>query len=141
MSYQKDAQILKELMDEHVKIRRSWFQHILLLASTLFGILISLHGNASPNLYARWCFALAIALLGLGILTMSIALYAHIDTLKRIRVLYAEEAQNASREGRATGYVSVNERKVFGICEKTGYICFGFCVILLSLYAVLVTTC
>lgn len=137
MGYQKEAQVLKELMEEHVKIRRLWLQHVLLLASTLFGILISLHSNISYNLYARWNFALAIVLLALGILTTSIALYAHVDTLKRIRILYAKEAQNAIREGRATGYVNVNERKVFGICESIGYLCLIACVLLLASYSVL----
>lgn len=137
MGHQNSFKVLKELMDLMEKTRQTWLQHILLLSTTLFGILISLHDRTLENLYARWSFALAVVLLGFGILMIAISLYAHINTLKRVRILYSEEAITALRENREAGYVGVNERKVFGVCEKIGYICFSLCILGLSLYSFL----
>lgn len=130
--------ILKQLTDLTnllAEKRSAWSQHILLLASTLFGILISLQGKSSGMPLTRLCFALAVVALGLGILLTAIALYSHIDAISRARKGYIEEATNALRYGREMKPVSSSVRRLFVFCEWSGYICFFATVLLLSAYS------
>jgi len=128
------SKILKELMQKHVRVQRSWLQQVLFSASTLLGILVSLRSGTSGGLYSRLCFSTGVVLLALGILQIAIALYAHVDSLKRIRKAYAEEAAAALREDRATAYVSVRARSIFGICETGGYACLMLALLRLRRY-------
>ena len=129
--------LLGNLTNQYAEKRASWSQHILLLSSTLFGILISLHDTHSDKLYIRLVFALAVAFLGIGILLTALAVYSHIDAVKRARKVAVEESQDALRKHRAMNTVTVPERKIFLFCESAGYVCLVLSVLLLSLYAVL----
>ncbi len=128
---------LGKLTNELAEKQYAWFRHILLVSATLFGILISLHGKNSDMLHIRLCFALAIVVLALGILQISIAMYSHIDALRRSRKVYTKETIDALHEHRASQPVSVPVRKIFVFCEKSGYICFALSVVLLAVYALL----
>jgi len=134
MSLNESYKVLKELMDEHNKQKRDWLRNVLLLASTLFGVLISLHDKTLNTPNSPLYFALAIALLGCGILLSGTALYSHIDVLQRARKIYAEEAARAYRENRNAEPVSIYERKTFRFCEALSYICYAGCVILLVVH-------
>jgi uncharacterized membrane protein YcjF (UPF0283 family) len=132
---------IKYLMDQHNKTQVSWSQHILLMSSSLFGIIIALHSNSPDMLCIRWVFALAVALLALGILTTATSLYRHSSNLKRLRKDYSLEASAALREHRGERPVFVATRKIFVVCEWLGYICLVLSVLLLALYAVLLAVC
>jgi len=119
----------------------SWFQYILLPASSLFGILIALHGRSSDILHIRLFFALAIVALALGILLIAIATYSHIEALRRLRKNYEQEAITALREHRGVGHVGASERKIFLFCEKAGYAFLILSVLLLAVYVLLSALC
>ena len=127
----------KELMDLFNEKQPEWLQRILFLSVTLFGILISLHSTAATGQYTRLAFAASLVSLALGILLLAIALYGHIDNLKRIRKKYAEEAANAIHERRKVGPVSVLPRKRYTFCEGAAYIFLSLSIILLVAYAIM----
>ena len=126
------------LMESITEKQSSWSRQILLLSSTLFGVLIALQGKSSDMLGIRLCFALAIVALALGILLVAIATYQHIDNARRLRAKHYQKALDALEKRCEIGYVGVDTRKVFVRCEKIGYICLLSSVLLLALYAVLI---
>jgi len=127
-----------ELTNLLAEKRHAFLQHILLVSTTLFGVLIALQQKSSEWLAARLCFALALVLLGFGILLTSIALYGHIAAVSRSRDLYLAQSKNALREPRATLPVSTPSKKIFVRSETTAYVFFCFSLILLSCYAVII---
>jgi hypothetical protein len=126
-----------DLMEKQNEKHEAWIRHVLLLASSLFGILISLHNKTGSYSHSEICFRLAICGLSLGILTYTISLYAQIEALKRLRDNYGSEALNALREGREGEPVSAPKGKLFVFCEITGSISLALAVVFLALYAVL----
>ena len=127
------AQIVNELSDK----KAVFYRHILLISTTLFGILISLHSKGSYILYVRLFFALAIVSLALGILSVAIVLYGQIEDYRSLKDNYVKEALSAEREFRQMGPVLPDDRKIFLFFEKAAYKCFGVCLLLLSCYSVL----
>jgi hypothetical protein len=130
----KNLEHLTNLLAEK---RASWSQQLLLISSSLLGILVSLHAKSSDSLYVRLCFALAIVLLAIGILLTAVSLYSYVEAISRTRQAYKLEAIDALHHNRETKPVSAPVKKIFVFCEKTGYICFASCVFFLSLYVVL----
>jgi hypothetical protein len=121
----------KDLLEK----RETWLKSLLLMSSTLFGILISLHDKTSNNPIDHLLFACSLALIGLGILLTTIALYSQIELLSLFAKAYKNEILSAQGERRDVKPVIVNTCKVFLICEKVGYICFSFSVLLLIVYS------
>lgn len=72
----------EELMFRSFQTEYSFYKHLLLVASSILGILISLHQTGSSPLYARVTFFLAVVLLTLGILALSVVVYDYTKTLK-----------------------------------------------------------
>jgi hypothetical protein len=133
----KNAKTFVDLTNQLAEKKYAWSQHILLLSSTLFGILIALHNESSNTLGIRLCFSLAVALLGFGVLLTAIALYSHINALGRSRKVFLQESSDALNKRRDVKPVGVPALKIFVVCEIVGYICFFLCVALLSLYSIL----
>lgn len=74
---------LSELAEKYQKEETAWFRNVLVMASALFGILVSLHKPPVPQIPA-YLFASGLCMLGLGILSGAIVLYldAHIAIRK-----------------------------------------------------------
>jgi hypothetical protein len=117
--------------------RETWLKSILLLSSSLFGILVSLQNNNLSSLQIRWCFAAAILLLGFGILNVAVALYGYVDTLVTLRNETVLESVNAHSENRALKPVAAKERKIFSVCEKIAYLSLLLSVVLLCAFSIL----
>ncbi|MFW5700639.1 MAG: hypothetical protein ACOCWM_03030 [Cyclobacteriaceae bacterium] len=125
---------------EFAEKRYVWQRHIQLLGSSLFGILISLHGIGAQQYPAyRLVFALAVVLLALGILLISLALYGHVNAVGRTHKALLDEVQKAGKEFRDIRGVSVPSRPLFVVCEWSAYICFGMSVLLLAFYVTLIS--
>lgn len=118
--------------------RHALLQHILLVSATLFGILISLHNSSSHPPLTRYCFAVSICLLGLGIFLTGVALYGHIDTVDRARKAFVDESKIAFLEHRSPEPVGVPPGKQFVFAEKLSYVMLSFSVIFLCAYSVLI---
>ena len=128
---------LNELIIEHQGKRESWIRHILLGASSLFGILVSLQNNALFGNAYYYLFALAISGLGIGVLMLSLCLYSFVDNSSRLKSNYKDEIHRASHEGRAIEVVAVSSRRIFVISEIVGYACFAIAIVLLSAFSIL----
>jgi hypothetical protein len=135
---QDDIKMIAEQSNLLTEKLSEWHHRLLVAASALFGILISLHTTSQVCPLARLTFAAAIVSLALGILLTAYSLYREIDAIRRARKAYVEESVAALREGRATDPVVARERKRFVFCAKASYTCFAFSVLLLALYAVLI---
>ncbi len=138
MGYEDAFRKSKELMELFNEKQSEWLQRVLFLSATLFGVLVSLHTTTEAGLYSRLAFGASLVSLALGILMLAIALYSHIDSLKRVRKAYTEEAGSAVRERREVGFVSVPPRKFYTACEVAAYIFLPLSVVLLTTYSVMV---
>jgi hypothetical protein len=119
-----------------------WFRHVILVTSTLFGILISLHSNTPDSLYARLCFSLANILLALAIAGLLSVLYnLSAGTARNLRAAYQREVENARRECRETRPVGVHISKGVFFVEKASYICIAAALLLLAFYSLLTYLC
>ncbi|MDO8992092.1 hypothetical protein [Daejeonella sp.] len=95
----------------------SWLRQLLLMASSLLGILISLHLKPSEDNYTHALFSITLLLLGLGILSGSIALYADVYVSKRMARLMRESLQKqVLQNSEAFEPFVVTTPKIFSVC-------------------------
>jgi hypothetical protein len=135
--YRKQLDLLVGLAEKSADRQLSFFQHILLVSSSTFGILISLHSNSSSCLYIRMVFSLATVLLSLGCLSSALAVFDHSFLVERARQAFRSEVQNAIREDREVTFVVVEKKKRTVFCEKACYILLCMSMLLLSFYSVI----
>jgi hypothetical protein len=136
---ESERKAITELSAQRYSTYYSWLRHILLMASGLIGILISLHTKKSESLCEHYSFVLTIGLLGLGILTGSISLYDEIHSLDRHRKVLAEAVAKRLKHGTSYGQISVIDRaKIFILTEWICYLSFALSLVSLIVYAVLV---
>lgn len=132
--YKKDIELANTLLEKNT----SWLRYLVTTISVVFGILVSLgSNNNSISIQTRFCFAVSVVLLALSILLLGACLYSEIYYLRKGRALHAEETRKAYREARQQKPVSVPTKKIFVVCETTGYICFGLALLALSVYSFL----
>ena len=135
--YKKLQKKIEDLTAQSSQRILSFWQHILLVSSSLDGILISLRIGSSQHLYIRWAFLLSIGLLTLGVLTTSILLYDHSMLIERCRQQYVQEVRTAIQEDREIGAVLVQKKKRTTICEWISAISLILAVLLILSYAIL----
>lgn len=109
-------------------------QNILLVSSSILGILISLHDNKTECLYTRVAFLISILFLVFGILTLAIMLYDRSKLVEHLRQRFVKEAQNALKEDRKLQMVSIQEGKRIRICKKISYSCLILALLMLIVY-------
>ena len=135
--YKKHQKKIEDITAQSSQRILSFWQHILLVSSSLDGILISLHVESSEHLYIRWAFLLSIGLLTLGVLTTSILLYDHSMLIERCRQQYVQEVHTAIQEDREIGAVLVQKKKSTTVCEWISTISLILAVLLMLSYAIL----
>jgi hypothetical protein len=126
-----------ELANLSTEKQESFVRHILLVSSSIFGILIALHGSAEYSLYTRLIFVLSMALLTLGTLCSAIVLYDLTHIVERAHQDHNKECKDALQERRAVKPVFVHKKKRTEVFEKMTYLFLICSVILLSLYSIL----
>jgi hypothetical protein len=122
-----------------VQKRASFFQHVLLVSSSIFGILVSLHSSSSSVLYIRLVFLFSVVLLALGILLAGLVTYDHAMTRERMRQAHYNAVENALAEGREVPSIAVSEKKRTRICEKISLLSLSSGVVALTVYTILDT--
>lgn len=138
MVNESDYEKLSKITVEENEALRAWFRHVLLVTSTLLGILISLHPTSQGILLPRLCYSLAAFLLALGILGTFVVLYNFSAiSARKVRKTYSDELKNAIREQRDIRIVGVKTPKYVYIIEKVSYGCIGGAFVLLALYSLL----
>jgi hypothetical protein len=123
---------------ESVSDQQKFFQHILLVASSTFGILISFHDTAAQCQCTRRVFLLAIILLSIGILASAVALYAVSMLNVYLEKSFLKALDRILRgKGYTRGTVRAGNKKlvqVFRICSICSYL---LSIILLTVYIIM----
>jgi amino acid permease len=78
-SFRQVSEVLKLRNDK----RDEWLKNVLICATTLIGILISLHKEKSSSLLEHYLFCSTIGIISLGILSGSMCLFANVNALHR----------------------------------------------------------
>jgi len=92
------AKQLKELNYDIQKLRTELLRHLILVASSLLAILVSLHSGSDEGNLQRWVFAVLSVVLALCILSAVVSLYAQLHYLQKAKELYVSSSIKAVRE-------------------------------------------
>ena len=137
MNYPQSLKQLLEIAEKRDKVHTDFIKHILLMASGLLGIIVSLHKVPSTEVYSKYSFGIAVCSLALGIIFLTISLSIHLyvqrSTFMKWKQEISKELDDESYKPKA---VFVNPSKWFGYCEKLGYISLCVAIVSLSLYAI-----
>lgn len=135
---ENDLKGLTELSDRRYNKYFDWIKHLLLTATGLIGILVSLKSGKSETTFGHYAFVITIITLGLGILSGSFLLYSEISNLDKARKLYANkliELMKGIKDPISIG--TVDTSRVFKVAEIVCYVSFIGAVISLTIYAIL----
>jgi len=137
-SYNEAIDVANNLIDVALSKRESFFQQLLIVSSTLLGIVISLHTTNSPHLCIRLVFVAALVLLALGVLATVFVVFDFLQIRHQSRQVYLTELNTASQNNRPVGYVQVEAKKRTAFLEKSSLLFFVSGLIVLTSYAVLI---
>jgi hypothetical protein len=139
MSLTASLKQLTEMAEKRDEVHFAFIKQILLMASSLFGILVALHKTPAVTTYSHLAFSIALGLLSLGILFLSIALFAQVAVHKALFVQKKDDLLLQIRDSEHTPKILATEpSKVYRYFEKTGYTALLLSVISLTIYAVLI---
>lgn len=125
------------LNEELQKTRQELLRYLVATSGMIFSILIGLGKSEAHQPLARWGFAIAIVLLGLGVLLLSIALYSLLYIRRKIVERYAKVLEKAyTTHHPAEKIHQVREPRFFALCEKVGLVCLALAVIALMVSVV-----
>ena len=128
-----------DLSQKDSDTRCAWLRHVLLVVSTLFGILIALHNTPPHILFARLCFSLSNILLAIGIVGLFWVLYNYsAKNATDVRNAYQNELIAAYKEQREMAPAGTNISKSALLVEKIAYICIGVAFLLLAVFSLIV---
>lgn len=128
---------LIQLVDKRNEAKYSYLRYILLLASGVLSVLISLNDGAFGSCLSHYLFNLSLLFLLLGILLGAFFLYADVYTSYG-KVKSVMERQELQERGETVDKISFYKRpKIFSYCEKICYVCLIIAVISLVAYKLL----
>ena len=133
-----DLKGLTELSDRRYSKYFGWIRHLLLTATGLIGVLVSLKAGKSTNPDEHSAFVVTIVSLGIGILFGSLLLYSEISNLDKGRKLYANrliELNKGAKDPFPIGTVETS--KIYKVAEIICYASFIIAVLSLIFYAIL----
>ncbi|HRH50221.1 MAG TPA: hypothetical protein PLP23_15800 [Panacibacter sp.] len=139
MSLNASFEQLTELAEKRDEVHFSFIKQILLMSSSLFGILVSLHKVTASSDSIRLSFALALGLLSLGILLLSIALFAQVTVH---RELFRQKKDDILLQIRDSNHkpriLATEPPKIYRFLENIGYISLLLSLVCLTIYAILI---
>lgn len=126
-----------DLKNQFSENKVAWKQHLLLVSTTLLGVLVALHRTSIYNPLSRYLWAASVVLLALGILCNAVALYTHIESFGRLLDKYHKYRREAPEQYQEQGYalIDVDDRKIFVIAEQIGYGAYIASVVMLAVYS------
>lgn len=123
MITKEDYKGLTELSEKRYSKYYDWIRHLIIMATWLIGILISLKTKNVESGFRNLMYLITICGLGIGILSGSVCLYSEIHTLDKFRKLYAERLIKISKGATYTHpFESVSKNWIFIFLEV---ICFS----------------
>jgi hypothetical protein len=140
-TFENQKEIQAKYAEEAVQEKRLFFQSLLLVSSSTFGILISLHANDSEFLCIRLALLLSEVLFALGILSCVAVLYDCSMLKDRLCQAHHKEVDNAIEQDRDLENIEIRGRKRTPFFEKISIASFVSSVILLCVYAILIVVC
>lgn len=117
---------------------KDWLSHLLMIAATLLGVLVTLSPVKQTNpICIRICFLLAVLLLVFVLLLGGVSLYGVVFEKRTHFENYAKELGESVKSHRKMRPTMPDGKRVFSICETGSYICFGLFFLVLILYLIL----
>ena len=141
MSVNSSLDVLFKQQDKKDEIHFGFIKQVLLMASGLLGILVSLHQstNSNDNDSTRMAFRFAIGLLALGILFLTIALFSQVAQHKETFRKWKEEVLLQFHDSEYDPKLVVGEvSKLYVFFEKCGYSSLILSLIFITIYAILI---
>jgi hypothetical protein len=136
--YRQQFRQLVELKDQLVSSKVSFFRHVLLLSSSMLGVLVAFRPELSVNLHIRVVFVLGVLLLLFGILSSAKVVYDYTRLADQKVEAFYKELQNALREERQLEDLYGGRLKKMTLwCEKYSLWMLFLSLLLLSVYTVL----
>ncbi len=135
--YKKQFALLPELSDRATYSITSWWEQILLVASSIAAILVSLHTKSEFHLYTRLAFLIAVASLVLGVLLVSIVLFHYKQVHEKARQAFLQEIKNAIQEDREINGVGCALPKRLKVFETIAYVLLILSLVMMIVYIVL----
>ena len=127
---------LEEVARRRSDIHIDFLKHLLLISSTLFGILAALHkADSHLDRFLQYIFPLAMTCIVAGILFGSAALYGEVNLLKRSLKSRIEELRCSIVEMREPEDTFVPPLKIFLFCEITAFVLLALAAGLLVVYS------
>lgn len=125
------------LRDEALHSEVELWKNVLLLQSSLFGIVISLHDGTKYMPYTRLVFYLSCILLLYGILASGIVLYRYLKMADRLMQAHRRELKAAQKENRVLKNVDEGVPDSLHRIEKITLFLLFFALVTLFSYAIL----
>lgn len=132
--YDTQFKKVQEITDKSFQLRLSFWQHILLVSSSIDGILISLHVGNSGCIYTQVAFVLSIFLLTLGVLSTTIVVYDHPMLVERTRQEFLQRLQIGFRNNQKIGAVVPKKKKRTVFCERFSCVSFVLALFFMLVY-------
>lgn len=134
----KQVQGVLDVVDKRNNKEYEWFKNVIISASTLLGILITLHSKKSEDIYIHTYFSLTIGLLGLGILSGTIYLYADTSTQHRLGKNLAENIRQSLNDTQTRStLISAKPYKIFSYMRRISFVSLFLSIGFLVVYAIL----
>lgn len=137
MDYDQIINRYSEITKDAASARSDWSKGLILLASTLFGILVSLFGTIPHEPGTAFLLALSITLLGGGILTLGISAYEYVYLRNQHVKALGKKLQAAHQMRPVCPTTYISSPRIFSRCRIISYIAFAMSVMLLCVYSLL----
>ncbi len=138
--YRRQIKQYVKMTRQASKIKMGFLQHILIVASSILAIILSLHTNNSQVAYLRWVFVVSVVFLLIGTLSMVVALFDYSNLPERARQTYFDEIMDAIKNNtELKEVISIFDRKRTKFFEKSSYSFLVLGLILFVTYNVLMS--
>jgi hypothetical protein len=132
----KKLDIFADSTNEYINSRHKWFRNVLVMASGLLGLLISLHTTSSPTCLIRIMFASELILLSLGILAGIIYLLEEVHNAKAVADKWEEEVLH-NLDSESPVIFRLNRHKGYAVARVSSVIFLTLALINLVCYAII----
>ncbi|HBS87332.1 MAG: hypothetical protein A2W91_17290 [Bacteroidetes bacterium GWF2_38_335] len=139
MTFEKTLETYVETKNKSNEFKTSFIKQVLLMSTTLLGILISLHDKTINSTCTQIAFSVTLILLSLGILLLSIGLYEQVHSHNKLALDYWEEFRKHASDITYNPKIIVQyPLKIYLLCQKYGYVSLMISVISLTIYGILI---
>lgn len=139
MGLQESIEQLTEIAERRDEAHYGFIKQVLLMASSLFGIIVALHKQTPKADHTiHLVFSITLILLSLGILFLTIALFAEVSLHRKIWNSWKNEVlEQLSDPMYRPKFVAEEPSKFFVFVEKVSYVSLLLSIICLAIYGIL----